>query len=105
MSKFDWLDEIAHQYLSHQDRNVRTMAIFVIGALTEMMSANQERHLLSIKETFMRLVDAKYRAGQIAHGGDLWRKTREELLDEAIAESIDQVIYLLTLKEKMRIKD
>ncbi len=70
-----------------------------------MMSANQERHLLSIKETFMRLVDAKYRKGQKEHGSDLWKLTAEKLLDEAIAESIDQVVYLLTLKEKMRIKD
>ena len=69
------------------------------------MSANQERHLLSIKETFMKLIDAKYRKGQKEHEGDLWRLTREQLLDEAIAESIDQIVYLLTLRDKMKIKD
>lgn len=41
----------------------------------------------------------KYRAGQKEHGGQLW--TKAGLLDMAIEEAIDQVVYLLTLKQQL----
>jgi len=41
----------------------------------------------------------KYVTGQKEHGGNLWEK--EGLLDMAIDEAIDQVIYLLTLKKQL----
>ena len=66
-----------------------------------MMSPRQEKHLLSIKETFMQLVDAKYRKGQKEHGGDLFAKSPEQLIDNAIDEAIDQVVYLFTLRDKL----
>jgi len=43
---------------------------------------------------------AKYRKGAEEHGGNLWDLSEDELLDEAINEAIDQVIYLLTIKLK-----
>lgn len=42
----------------------------------------------------------KYLRGQAEHGGQLWQKSG--LLDMAIDEAIDQVIYLLTLREQLR---
>lgn len=62
------------------------------------MNEQQEKHLQTIKDQFNELVDSKYRRGQASHGGDLWAKSG--LLDMAIEEAIDQVTYLLTLKDK-----
>lgn len=63
-----------------------------------------EDHLESIKIHFISLVDAKYRKGQKEHGGHLWNNPAEKLLDFAIDEAIDQVVYLLTLREIITIK-
>ena len=63
------------------------------------MTNEQEEHLIRIKTDFVTLVDKKYRAGQKEHGGDLWLKTG--MIDMAIDEAIDQVTYLLTLKEQL----
>lgn len=66
------------------------------------MNQKQEGHLYQIKKEFEKLVDAKYRKGQKEHGGNLWEILPEELLDFAIDEAIDQIVYLLTLKNKLR---
>ncbi len=65
------------------------------------MTNEQEIHLLSITERFKKLADAKYQKGQKEHGGNLWDLSATQLLDEAIAESIDQITYLLTLRDKL----
>lgn len=62
------------------------------------MTNQQERHLQSIKANFSALVDEKYRAGQKEHGGDLFAKTPKQLINMALDEAIDQVVYLLTLR-------
>ena len=64
------------------------------------MNAEHEAHLQQIKDEFFKLVDTKYRKGQAEHGGNLWAKPG--LLDMAIDEAIDQVVYLLTLREQLR---
>lgn len=63
------------------------------------MTPSQEAHLQHIKDTFAELTDRKYRKGQEEHGGNLWQKKR--LIDMAIDEAIDQVTYLLSLKEQI----
>jgi len=63
------------------------------------MTEVQEHHLRTVKERFAELVDKKYRAGQVEHGGNLWQKNG--LIDFTIEEAIDQVVYLLTLKEQL----
>lgn len=63
------------------------------------MNEQQEEHLEDIKYEFTRLVDAKYRAGQKEHGGELWRK--RGLINMAIEEAIDQVVYLITLRDQL----
>lgn len=65
------------------------------------MTTKQEEHLLSIKREFAILVDKKYRKGQEEHGGDLFDINVGQLIDYAIDEAIDQVVYLLTLKAKI----
>ena len=61
------------------------------------MSPEQESHLARIKQKTLQLLDRKYRKGQAEHGGNLWEIN---LLDAAIDEAIDQVTYLLALKEQ-----
>lgn len=65
------------------------------------MSVDQEAHLEQILDDTKRLMSEKYRAGQAEHGGNLFDLSPERLLDEAILEAIDQVVYLLTLKQKL----
>jgi len=68
----------------------------------EPMEPHQEAHLTRIKEEFLVLVDAKYRKGQAEHGGNLQEKPLQDLTDLAVAEAVDQVVYLLTLREQLR---
>ena len=63
------------------------------------MEEQHQAHLDSIIVDFSELVTKKYTAGQKEHGGNLWQK--EGLIDMAIDEAIDQVVYLLTLKDQL----
>lgn len=63
------------------------------------MTPEQEAHLKRIKANFTKKVDKKYRAGQEEHGGDLFHDSILLLLDKAISEAIDQVVYLETIRE------
>ena len=65
------------------------------------MTQSQESHLARVKGEFVALVDAKYRAGAAEHGGELLALTDLTILDLAIEEAVDQVVYLLSLKEKL----
>jgi hypothetical protein len=64
------------------------------------MTKEQEKHLLKIKQQFDIAVDYKYRKGQKEHGGNLFDNSPEHLLDCAIEEAIDLLVYLLTLRDK-----
>ena len=69
------------------------------------MTPAQEAHLARIQSSLLRLVDAKYRKGAAEHagqhGGELLRVPTLKILDYAIEEAIDQVVYLLSLKETL----
>jgi hypothetical protein len=65
------------------------------------MTEKQEKHLQEIKDNFSNLCDTKYRKGQAEHGGNLFDMSPMQLLDNAIDEAIDQVVYLLTIKQKL----
>lgn len=65
------------------------------------MTPEQEAHLETIKSDFSTLVEVKYRKGQAEHGGDLFDHSPIWLLDMAIDEAIDQVVYLLTLRNQL----
>lgn len=63
------------------------------------MTPEQETHLKHIKSNFASKVDKKYREGQKEHGGDLIHSPALTILDMAISEAVDQVVYLETLRE------
>jgi len=58
-----------------------------------------EQHAEILGNEAKRAIIVKYLAGQKEHGGQLWRK--KGLIDMAIEEAIDQVVYLLTLKQQL----
>ena len=66
------------------------------------MTKDQQQHLDNILEDFSRLASDKYIKGQEQHGGNLWLK--KNLIDKAIEEAIDQVVYLCTLKRQIENK-
>jgi len=68
------------------------------------MTNKQEKHLKQIKKNFEKLVDTKYRKGQKEHGGNLFDLYNIQLVDAALDEAIDQVVYLMTLKQNMEAK-
>jgi hypothetical protein len=63
------------------------------------MDARHYDHLEDIIDEFTELATEKYEKGQLEHGGQLWEK--QGLIDMAIDEAIDQVIYLLTIKHQL----
>lgn len=85
--------------LSCKRKEMRNLGIELIEE--NKMTPTQERHLQAIKEEFTKLVDTKYRKGQAEHGGDLFTKSLMNLLNAAIEEAIDQVVYLLTIKQNL----
>ena len=62
------------------------------------MDAEHEAHLQRIKDRFTADLDAKYRAGQEEHGGELWLKPG--MLEHAYAEVLDLAVYILTAMEQ-----
>lgn len=66
------------------------------------MDQAQEQHLDSVVNELRELVTTKYRRGQAEHGGNLWDNPPTEILDCAIDEAIDQVVYLLTLRKQLK---
>ncbi len=65
------------------------------------MTETQEQHLELVLATAKSLISTKYRKGQAEHGGNLFDKSVGALLDEAINEAIDQLVYLITAKAKL----
>jgi hypothetical protein len=63
------------------------------------LSVAQKAHMDRVGQAFVMRMEQKYRRGQAEHGGDLHHKSVTFLLDCAIEEAIDQVVYLLTLAE------
>lgn len=64
------------------------------------MNKAQESHLHTIKQTIVERIDKKYRAGQKAHGGDLWKK--DHVLEMLLQEIDDLVVYAHTLKQQLK---
>lgn len=63
------------------------------------MTTKNEKHLRSIILTSANLISKKYRKGAKEHGGNLLDKAG--IIYMAIEEAVDQIIYLLTLKEQI----
>lgn len=62
-------------------------------------------HLLRIKAELDVRISRKYKAGQLEHGGLLCEKSVLHLLECAIDEAIDQLTYLLTIREVITRKE
>jgi hypothetical protein len=65
------------------------------------MTSEQIGHMWGIIDETQNLIIKKYSKGVEEHGGNLWELSSSKILDEAINEAIDQVVYLITLKDKM----
>lgn len=65
------------------------------------MSVDQEAHLSHILGRVSERLQDKYRAGHAEHGGDLWDQSVLTLVDAGIDEALDQLAYLLTVREKL----
>lgn len=65
------------------------------------MSPAQEAHLAKIQLEVNQRLSAKYRKGQAEHGGNLWDNPTLDVVNFAIDEAIDQLTYLLTIKEQL----
>ena len=62
----------------------------------------QREHAIRLADELGRRVIEKYKKGQEEHGGDLWDKfTVLEFIDNALDETVDLAIYLLTLREQL----
>jgi len=79
-----------------------TPAKVVLKPDNEMTEAH-ENHLEQIKIASLDLLDRKYRAGQALHGGSLWTMPAARQVENAIEEATDQLTYLLSLRQNMRI--
>ncbi|MGH9450213.1 MAG: hypothetical protein ACRD1C_12535 [Terriglobales bacterium] len=66
------------------------------------MTREQAKHIQQIQRDFNLEVSPKYARGADSHGGNLWSLTPLELVDEAMAEALDQYVYLHTLREALR---
>ena len=60
---------------------------------------NTAQHVNDIQNEALNRIRIKYMKGVKEHGGNLWEVPVEDLLENAIDEAIDQVVYLLTLKQ------
>ena len=65
------------------------------------MTIEQERHLTDIIVDATSRISKKYRDGAAQYPGCLADMSPVGLLDNAIDEAIDQVVYLLTLRSKL----
>lgn len=64
------------------------------------MTNEHSQHLSDIIRQAEFLIANKYKVGVEEHGGKLWEK--KGLIDMALDEAIDQVVYLLTLKQQIQ---
>lgn len=64
------------------------------------MEAREEKQLTKILNEYLNRAWDKYEKGVEKHGGKLWLK--EDLIDQAIDENIDQMFYLLTLRQQLK---
>lgn len=60
------------------------------------MTPDRERHLAAILESASALMENKFRAGQVEHGGNIWEKPG--MLRHALEEAADLFPYLLTFE-------
>ena len=80
------------------------MPIASDSTLKKSITPQQERHLERIKDMAASRIDQKYRRGALFHGGYLLADASAILLEAAIDEAVDQVVYLLSLRERLEME-
>lgn len=66
------------------------------------MNDAQQKHLDKIVVEFVKLVGPKYRKGAEEYGTQLDRDyDAKQLVDMALEEAVDQIVYLVTLRSKL----
>lgn len=65
------------------------------------MNERSEQHLARLKSETVEDMDTKYRRGNLEHSNDLQDMDALQLIDEAISEATDQIVYLRTLRDKL----
>lgn len=65
----------------------------------EGLTADQSAHIGRVTTEAVGLMQTKYQAGQLEHGGNCWEKPG--MLAHALDESADLSVYLWTLREQM----
>ena len=65
------------------------------------MTVKQKAHVARIIKAFEFKMSHKYVQGAKTHGGNLWERDDLYLLDAAIDETIDQFVYLMTLRDSI----
>lgn len=61
---------------------------------------NYKKHAQILAEQAKAETYDKYIIGQEEHGGELWRLPMPQLVNESIKESIDEGVYLRTLRQQ-----
>lgn len=70
--------------------------------MNEDLLLTTARHRDYIADTAARMIREKYDRGVKEHGGGLWLHTEDDILDMAIEEAVDLVVFLLSLRDKRK---
>ncbi len=65
------------------------------------MTPKQSEHLKEVLIVAHALIAAKYTKGAKEHEGDLLSMSAAQLVEEAIGEATDLMVYLITLRSKL----
>ena len=74
---------------------------FLFSVDNPNLTQDQTNHIARLGKEFCFAMQQKYVAGAREHKGDLHDLSIDALLNNAIEEAIDQVVYLLTLRENL----
>ncbi len=66
------------------------------------MTPAQSKHVEELGYEFCLRMAGKYQRGAAEHGNNIWDMSEDDLLENALDEAIDQVVYLLTLIQKRK---
>lgn len=69
------------------------------GSASHEWNPEHESHLRTVLSEQAKRITTKYRAGQRAHGGHLWKKAG--MLGHAEAEVTDLNVYMVTLRNQL----
>lgn len=69
------------------------------GVIPLTLTVEQQEHIQSLAKAWIQCMKMKYKNGVREHGGNLWDRSDDYLLDQALMENIDQFVYLYTLKQ------